>query len=317
MIIDKGIRNAILLVIVVVGFSLIPGLFHHQKKETWNIPAGQKLFIATPCADSVTINADAQLHGQVEVYAKADSKAQIIQLQSHGGATAYLSGVGSHCLGASGCTESQPVCAGQPGDPSLALTLTVPAGLAINITEAQDTTYTIGDTGGPLALDITGDGDITAGAITGLNAELAGDGDVHIASLTGPVTATLSKNGDLDIADIDAPSTSLTLDGNGDVNIDAGSLGTLNATLSKSGDLHAPASRTASLVLSADGDAELGPVAGNLTAALTGDGDLSVDSVGGDAAVSATDDGDVTIHHVAGRLTQSNTGDGDFKINGG
>jgi len=316
MIYDKGIRKALLLVLAVFAFTLLTGAFHGEKKEIWTIPASTALFIATPCAASVTINADPNLHGEVQVIAKAHNKAQIMQLASHGGASAFLSGIGSHCLGSNLCTETATVCAGQPDDPNLALTLTVPAGLAISITETQSTSYTIGDTNGKLTVYTTGDGDISAGAITSLNAELAGDGDLHIARETGPMVATLSKNGDLDVANVDAPTTNLTLDGDGDVNIAAGNLGALNATLSKAGDLHVPASSSAALVLSADGDVALGPVSGNLTATLTGDGDLSVDSVGGDANVSSSADGDVTIPRVSGHLTQNNTGDGDFKING-
>jgi hypothetical protein len=317
MINDKGIRNALLLAIGVIAFTLLTGAFHRDKTESWTIPVGKALFIATPCANAVTINADPALQGEIQVNAVAHTKAQIMQLQSRGGATASISGAGAHCLGASACTESQDMCAGQPDDQNLALTLTVPMGIAVSITEAQQANYTIGDTGGPLSLNITGNGDVMAGSIGSVNAELAGDGDVHIAAETGPITATLSKNGDLDIAKVDAPATNLTLDGDGDVNIDAGNLGILNATLSKAGDLHVPAARAATLVLSADGDVDLGPVAGNLTATLTGDGDLTVGNVGGDAYVSSTANGDVTIPHVAGRLTQSNTGDGDFKINGG
>jgi hypothetical protein len=313
---DQGIRNAILLVIAVVAFTLLTGAFHGVKTETWSIPVGNALFIATPCADSVTINADANLRGAVQIVAKAHDKAQIMQLASHGGSAAFLSGVGSHCLGASLCKEAEAVCAGQPDNPNLTLTLTVPAGLPINITEAQGTDYTIGDTNGPLTVSSTGTGDVSAGAITGLKADLAGDGDLQIARATGPIVATLSKNGDLDIANANAPATTLTLDGDGDVNIAAGNLGALNATLSKAGDLRVPASSSAALVLSADGDVDLGPVSGQLTATLTGDGDLSVARVGGDANIRSTANGDVTIPHVAGRLTQSNTGDGDFKING-
>jgi hypothetical protein len=317
MIYDKGVRNAFLLAFVVIAFTLLTGLYHHDKTESFTIPVANALVIATPCAATVTINPDPTVHGQVLVTAKAHTKAQIMQLQSHGGATAYLTGIGSHCAGQSACTETESVCAGQPDDPNLTLTLTVPANLTLDITDAQDAEYDIGDTHAPLVLDITGDGDVNAGAITSLNAELAGSGDLHAASVTGPITATLSKNGDLDIAQVAAPATTLTLDGDGDVNIDAGNLGTLNATLSKAGDLHVPAAQAATLILSADGDVDLGPVAGNLSATLTGDGDLSVDSVGGDATVSSTADGDVTIPHVAGRLTQNNTGDGVFKINGG
>lgn len=316
MIIDRGIRNAILLVIVVVAFTLVTGAFHAQKKETWSIPATNALFIATPCASSVAINPDPNLHSAVHVVATARTKAQIMQLAWHGGASAFLAGVGSHCLGSNLCREGQAICAGQPDDPNLALTLSVPVGLSIDITETQGTNYTIGDTNGPLTVYSTGNGDVSAGAVTSLNADLAGDGDLHIARETGPIIATLSKNGDLDIADVNAPAANLTLDGDGDVNIATGSLGALNATLSKAGDLHVPATSSAVLVLSADGDVVLGPVSGNLTATLTGDGDLSVDSVGGDANVSSSANGDVTIPHIAGHLTQNNTGDGDFAING-
>jgi hypothetical protein len=317
MIADKGIRNALLLVLVVVLAALVSGAFHTTKTETWSIPGSNTLFIATPCAKSVTISTDPNLQGHINIVAKATHKSEITQLASHGAASAFIAGVGSHCLGASACFESQSVCAGQPDDPSLTLAIAIPAGMAVNITESQNTAYDIGNINAPLALAVSGDGDINAATITSLRATLDGDGDVHIATLSGPIDATLSKNGDLDIASVTAPTANLTLNGSGDVNIDAGDLGALNATLSHSGDLHLPAAQSATLMLTADGDVDLGPVADNLAATLTGDGDLTVAGVGGDANLTSTAAGDITIPHVADHLTQSNTGDGDFKINGG
>jgi hypothetical protein len=310
-------RNALLLLCAVIAALLIASLFHGDKKATWSIPAGQALAIATPCAASVSITPDAGLHGVVEIVAQARNKREITELQSRAGATAYLTGTGSHCLGQAACTETDAVCAGLPGDSSLKLAITVPAGLALSITEAQDTAYDIADIGGPLTLDLSGAGDVNAAGATSLSAALSGSGDAHIASVNGPIEATLSHNGDLDIADAAAPATNLTLNADGDVNIGAGNLGALTATLSHDGDLHAPDAQTATLLLTADGDATVGRVAGNLTATLTGDGDLTVNSVAGDASVSSSSDGDITIPHVAGHLTQDNTGDGDFKINGG
>jgi hypothetical protein len=310
-------RNVFLVLCIVIAAVLIARHFHGPKQETWSVPIGNALAIVTPCANAVSITADPTLHRQMDILATADSKQQISELQTRSGAATTLSGAGSHCLGQSACTESSAICAGLPNPASLKLALTVPAAIAIAITEAQGTDYDIGDIGGALTLDLSGSGDVNAASATSLNAALTGGGDAHIASVTGPIQATLSKSGDLDIANAAAPSTNLTLNGDGDVNIAAGNLGALTATLSHDGDLHAPDAASAALQLTADGDAELDNIAGNLAATLTGDGDLSVQNVAGDANISSSADGDVTIPHVAGHLTQNNTGDGDFKINGG
>jgi hypothetical protein len=309
-------RNALLLLCAVVSALLIASLFHGERKAAWSIPATNALAIATPCASAVTINPDPALHGQVDIIATARNKYEITQLQSHGGATALLSGAGSHCLGASSCTETQSVCAGMPDDPTLKLTISVPENIALSITEAQGADYNIGDVAGPLTLDLSGSGDVSDAGATTLDATLTGSGDAHLASVTGPINATLADSGDLDIAEAAAPSANFTLNGDGDVNIAAGSLGALNATLSHDGDLHVPAATDAKLMLTADGDVVIGQILGYLDATLTGDGDLSVTNVTGDATLSSSGDGDITIPHIAGHLTQTNTGDGDFKING-
>jgi hypothetical protein len=309
-------RNILLAGCAVISLVLIASLFHGPKQETWSIPVGHALYIATPCAASVSIAPDPGLQGAIRIVAKAREKAQITQLKTVGGPTALISGVGSHCLGSSLCAESQSVCQGQPGDPSLKLALSVPVGIAIGITEAAGTDYEIGDVGGALTLNLAGSGDVDAARATGLTVTLAGSGDAHVASVSGPVVATLSDRGDLDIADAAAASAKLTLNGDGDVNVSAGSVGALTAALSHDGDLHVPGAAETEVSLTAYGDVDIAKVTGNLTASLTGDGDLSVGSVGGDADVSSTGDGDVTIAHVAGHVAAANSGDGDMKVNG-
>jgi hypothetical protein len=309
-------RNALLLLCAVIAALLIAHLFRGDKTETWSVPVTNALVIATPCASSVAINPDSTLRNRIEIIAKARDKAQITELQTTGGATAYISGAGSHCRGQSACTETTAVCAGLPDDPTLSLAIAVPADIAITVTETQGADYQIGNVGGPLTLNLAGSGDVSAAAATGLNATLTGSGDVHVESVTGTINATLSKSGDLDIANAAAPATNLTLDGDGDVNSPGGNLGTLNATLSHDGDLHIAAAQNTSLLLSADGDVDIGKILGNLTATLTGDGDLSVGTVAGNADLTSSGNGDITIPHVAGHLMQANTGDGDFKING-
>jgi hypothetical protein len=311
------LRNALLAGCAVISVLLIASLFHGPKQEVWSIPVGNALFIATPCAASVSISPDPGLHGVMKILAKASSKKQIAQLQTTGGVTAMISGVGSHCLGSSACIESQTVCEGQPGDPDLKLALSVPVGIAVGVTEAENTDYQIGDVGGALTLNLSGGGDVDAASANGLTAALSGTGDAHVARVTGPVVATLSQSGDLDLADAAASSAKLTLDGDGDVNVAAGNLGALSAELSHDGDLHVPAAAETNVSLTADGDVDIGAVTGNLTATLTGDGDLSVGSVSGDANVASSGDGDVTIAHVAGHVAAANTGDGDVKVNGG
>jgi len=311
------LRNALLALCAVISALLIASLFHGPRQEAWSAPVGNALFVATPCAASVSITPDPGLHGVMRIVAKAREKSQITQLKTVGGATALLSGVGSHCLGSSLCVESQSVCAGQPDDPSLKLAISVPVGIAIGVTEARSADYQIGDVGGALTLDLAGSGDVDAAAANGLTVALTGSGDAHVAQVSGPVVATLSDSGDLDIAEAAASSAKLTLDGDGDVNVSAGSLGVVTALLSHDGDLHLPAAGVTQLSLTADGDVDIGDVTGDLTATLTGDGDLSVGSVAGDANVSSSGDGDVTIAHVAGHVARANTGDGDMKVNGG
>jgi hypothetical protein len=165
------------------------------------------------------------------------------------------------------------------GDQSLHIE--VPPGMALVLTANGGGDIKIGDIGGPLTLDLTGSGDVTAGRTGPLILSLAGGSDVSLGSVFGPAVLTLSGggdvkmtgvngpltvrsngSGDLAIGSIDAPAVDVQGNGHGDILIGGGSIGSLGVRLNGAGDFAtAASSREANLSAHGGGDMRVGPVA--------------------------------------------------------
>jgi len=165
------------------------------------------------------------------------------------------------------------------GDESLHID--VPPGMALVLTANSGGDIKIGDVGGPLTLDLTGHGDVTAGRtgplilslVSGSDVSLgsvsgpavltlSGSGDVKMAGVSGALTIRSSGSGDLAIGSIEAPAVDVQGSGHGDILIGGGSIGSLNVRLNGAGDFAtAASSREAMLSAHGGGDMRVGPVA--------------------------------------------------------
>jgi len=165
------------------------------------------------------------------------------------------------------------------GDQSLHIE--VPPGMALVLTANGGGDIKIGDIGGPLTLDLTGSGDVTAGRTGPLILSLAGGSDVSLGSVFGPAVLTLAGggdvkmtgvhgpltvrsngSGDLAIGSIDSPAVDVQGNGHGDILIGGGTIGSLGVRLNGAGDFAtAASSREANLSAHGGGDMRVGPVA--------------------------------------------------------
>jgi hypothetical protein len=270
------------------------------QSKSWQL-TGTSLSISSPCADHVEISTTGTSSGTISVTATSSRQAQIDAL------TLASDPAGTAAISASSCAEA-------PAYKPLALVITVPEGTKLTINEAGSTDYHLGDIAGDLTAQISGSGDLAAGAVKNLSLVLNGDGDARIASATGSITARLTSNGDFTLGQAQAPSTTLDMSGSGDVKIEAGSTGQLTAHMNGDGDLTAPDVATINVTDQGNGDIKLASVNGNMTALLNGSGDLTSGTVAGDASLTLNGSGDAAITHVGGKLSQSNHGSGDVKI---
>jgi hypothetical protein len=166
-------------------------------------------------------------------------------------------------------------------DSDQSLHIEVPPGMPLVLTANGGGDIKLGDVGGPLTLDLSGHGDVTAGrtgplilsAVGGSDVSLgsvsgsavltlSGSGDVKMAGVSGALTIRSSGSGDLAIGSIEAPAVDVQGSGHGDILIGGGTIGSLNVRLNGSGDFAtAASSREAVLSAHGGGDMRVGPVA--------------------------------------------------------
>jgi len=267
-------------------------------KTAWTL-SGTSLAINSPCAAQLEIN---PASGPIRVTASSPQPADLAVLQVKSGANGVATVSASACPDTS--TFSTP----------FKITITLPPGTPVSITENGSTDYVIGDLGSDLTIQSQGSGDITAGQMRNITVALRGAGDAQIASVTGIIAATLSGAGDLHIDTADATRTALTLTADGDVKIDDGNTGTLTADMSGHGDVSLPDAASLQIMDRGDGDVTVGNVTGTLNAVLNGSGDLHSGVVAGDAALVLNGNGDADVAHVGGKLSQTTNGSGDVTI---
>ena len=322
---------------------LVSAPFAQAADRNWTV-SGNGLKIATPCAKTVDIQPGGDAH-QIKISASADHVEEIDQLKVAGGDPATIDIGGSRCW-LSGLLSSER--------PTLALTIKVPDGAALDIGDGGAAAYTIGAVGGVLHVSLAGSGGMKAANSKELTIALSGSGNATIDSVEGKVTGRLSGAGDLTISRVHAPRTDLDLSGKGTVRLSDGDAGQLTASVHGSGSLTAPAVAGAKLSNSGSGAVAIRSVKGALDAELSGAGTLSIDSVEspstniqvtghsnvklgggsianltvssagasdiaveasvGDANVSAVGSGGIRLAKVTGHVSQSSTGSAKIAI---
>jgi hypothetical protein len=241
-------------------------------EKSWAVQ-GNALKIATPCAKTVDIQPGGEAH-QIKVAATADHGEEIDQLKVAGGETATVDVGGARCW-LSGLLYEKP---------TLALSIKVPDGAALDITDGGVARYTIGSVGGALSLSFSGSGGVKAAAVKDLSISLSGSGTSDIGAVDGRLKARISGSGSVSIAHLHAPATDVDLSGSGNLDVADGDAGALNGSVHGSGNLGIPAAAATHLSASGSGDVTVKSIKGQFEAKLSGSGNLTVAAIESSAA---------------------------------
>lgn len=240
--------------------------------KSWSVQ-GNGLKIATPCARTVDIQPGGEAH-QIKVAATADHGEEIDQLKVSGGDTATIDVGGARCW-LSGLLYEKP---------TLALSIRVPDGAALDISDGGMARYTIGAVGGVLVLSFSGSGGIKAVNAKDLTISLSGSGTSDIGDVDGRLKARISGSGNLSIDHLRASAADVELSGSGNLKVADGDAGALNGSVHGSGNLSVPAAAAAHLSASGSGDVTVKSVKGQFEAKLSGAGNMTVEAIDAAAA---------------------------------
>lgn len=188
---------------------------------------------------------------------------------------------------------------------------------------------------GPLALTLTGSGDLSAGGSVGdlvfnssgsgdadlhllksasLQAHMSGSGDLSAADVSQELIAEVSGSGDLQVAALRAARVELQLRGSGNVKL-GGSCQDLRAELSGSGDLLGQDFDVQRAVTRSrgSGDVQLHQVKDSLDAEVRGSGELNANLAAKQARISISGNGDVVLSGSVGTLNARLDGSGELR----
>ncbi len=227
---------------------------------------GSGLSVDSPCAKTVDITVDASLRGQAQVQASADHQEEIDHLFLESRGTARI--------------HTHPGECWQDGfnfQPTLTLSVRVPAGYPLMIDESGVGHYTVGALGGPLSLDLSGAADITDAAATTVHADISGSGSLHILRADGPASVMLSGHGAVVVDQATMPTFSADLSGAGRIAIGPGHVGKARLDTSGAGHIQMDAEvDDAHVDLSGMGSVHFAKVNGHLTKDVSGFGSVTV-----------------------------------------
>ncbi len=186
--------------------------------------SGSALAIESPCAHHVDIQPDPGLHGAVTIQATAANQQELDRLVFDSTGTARIHTVKD------GCWEPG---SGPDFSPTLKLTVRVPTGFDLSVSESDAGSYLIGPLGGKLALDLSGESSIQAATARDLTLDLSGDGNIGIGKAEGSASVSMSGHGKLTIDQAALGKFTLALNGAGTIGVAHGSIA--NATIDASG----------------------------------------------------------------------------------
>ena len=149
---------------------------------------GAGLSIDSPCARSVDITPDSALQSQAVVVATADHQEEIDHLLLESTAKARIHTHPGDCWRDGAFSQ-----------PTLTLSIRVPATYPLTVDESGFGRYTVGAIGGTLSVDLSGATEITDKWATFLQADISGSGNLHIGRADGPTSISLSGHGDITV----------------------------------------------------------------------------------------------------------------------
>ncbi len=153
--------------------------------------------------------------------------------------------------------------------------------------------WTVANVSGPLALSITGSGDMRAGTSGKLAANIMGSGDIY-AGATGDVAANIMGSGDMSVGAGRALDANIM--GSGDMRL-ARIDGPVSANIMGSGNIVVASGRATSLSASipGSGDIDFRGEAGAVSASILGSGDIRIAASNGPISQNTMGSGRVRI----------------------
>lgn len=253
-------------------------------ERNWTVEGGS-LKVGKTCARTVDIQPNGAGH-QVAIAAIADQDEEIKKLHVTGGDTAIIDVSGFDCFKSGWFSSSHP---------TLALTVKVPDGAAIEVSDGGVAHYTIGAVGGVLTLSLAGAGGLDAVGAKSLSLDLSGAskaeigetgnvklhtggaGTVIIHSVKGTLDAKLSGAGDLTVDAIEAPSVSLHAAGKTDIKFGKGAIGELTLDGAGASDVVVDAVvKNAKVTLAGAGDVKFAKLTGTIDQSVAGIGTVTI-----------------------------------------
>jgi hypothetical protein len=124
--------------------------------------------------------------------------------------------------------------ADEPGEAEL--TVFVPQGAAIQVSDDGDGTYDIGDTRGSLDLKIEGSSQVTAGAVGAARVSVGGHADIDISAVNGSLRASIAGSGSVKARRGEVAQLNLSVSGSGSIAF-GGTAGDADLDVSGSGQI--------------------------------------------------------------------------------
>ena len=247
----------------------LTALAFHQQAQAATLQTmltGTGLSLDSPCMRRVDIQPDASLHGQAVVQATAENQQELDQLVLESRRTATIRNRPGECW------HPTPIF-----QPTLDVSVRVPAGFPLDIDASGVTRYAIGPVGGPMKVSLSGASELEAAEVSTLDAQLSGSGRISVQQASGPARLDMSGHGRIEVGRADMPSLAVSLSGAGELRIDAGQVGSL--TLDQSGAGHVQFGATvgdAKVDLSGVGAVHFVRVTGRLDKDVSGVGTVTV-----------------------------------------
>ncbi len=227
---------------------------------------GASLALDGSCMRRAEVQPDTALHGQAMVQATADNQQELDELVLQSRQAATIGNRPGNCW--------QPTPSFQP---TLDVSVRVPAGFPLAVGASGVTRYVIGPVAGPLKIDLSGAADVEATEASTLVAQLSGSGVISVQQVSGPARLDLSGHGRIEVGRADMPNLSVSLSGAGELRVDAGQIGSL--VLDQSGAGHVQFGATvgdAKVDLSGVGAVHFARVTGRLEKDVSGVGVVTV-----------------------------------------
>lgn len=229
--------------------------------------AGRSLAIESPCARSVTIQPDPALSGSFTVQATAAHVEELAELTFDGGNTAKLHGPEDECW-----NQRLPHFVS-----TMDIVVHVPPSVAVAIGESGSAKYVVGNVGGKLSLDFSGDAQLQAAGATDLALDISGAATIGVGTVQGRANADISGSGDVHIDRGTISDLALSMSGTGKFTISGGAVSHVSVNISGDGTVRIGATADdATLDISGSGTVQLAKVTGALTKDIDGSGTVTV-----------------------------------------